>query len=305
MGCCEVLQTFLGCPSSLKLLYHQDTYNHWESSYYLLIYFLQLNCKFRHYVDAQNAVEAHHHKNRRDVSQTQNAPTISLQQIRKEIDKKLTQVCTTNGKVCQVGPQGPPGDRGAHGYPGYKGEKGAPGIPGPKGPLGPTGPQGPTGRQGPQGAQGIKGKMGEEGPVGSPGMKGNVGPMGRPGIKGSIGLKGNKGNKGSIGVQGPKGECIISPKINVFPESLDVFINKAATFYCWVDGQTAKKVTWSKLGGSSLNNAVLKINNVQRSHVGSYMCTAYTDHGILRAISSLRLKGIYILCILSVYLNSP
>ena len=76
--------------------------------------------------------------------------------------------------------------------------------------------------------------------------------------------------------------------------SLDVFINKAATFYCWVDGQAAKKITWSKLGGSSINNAVLKINNVQRSHVGSYICTAFTDQGILRAISSLRLKGIYI-----------
>ena len=242
-------------------------------------------------------MEVHHHKNKRDVSQTQNAPTISLQQIRKEIDKKLSQVCTTAGKICQVGPQGPPGDRGAHGYPGYKGEKGAPGIPGPKGLLGPSGAQGPNGKRGPQGAKGIKGEMGEEGPVGSPGMKGNVGPMGRPGIKGSIGLKGNKGNKGSIGVQGPKGECIISPKINVFPMSLDVFINTTATFYCWVDGQTSKKITWSKLGGALLKDTavkdgVLRINTVRRSHVGSYMCTTYTGSGILKAISILRIKGI-------------
>ena len=243
-------------------------------------------------------MEAHHHKNRRDVSQTQNAPAISLQQIRKEVDKKLSQVCATTDKICQVGPQGPPGDRGAHGYPGYKGEKGAPGIPGPQGPLGPTGAQGPNGKRGPQGAQGIKGKMGDEGPVGSPGMKGNVGAMGRPGIKGSIGLKGNKGTKGSIGVQGPKGECIFSPKINVFPVSMDVFINKAATFYCWVDGVTSKKITWRKLGGSLLTDTTsevgtLRINNVQRYHVGSYMCTAYTGHGSLQAISSLRLKGCY------------
>ena len=245
-------------------------------------------------------MEAHHHKNRRDASQTQNAPTISLKKIRKEIDKKLSQTCTTTDKICQVGPQGPPGDRGAHGYPGYKGEKGAPRIPGPQGPLGPTGAQGPTGRQGPRGAQGIKGKMGEEGPVGSPGMKENVGPMGRPGIKGSIGLKGNKGNKGAIGVQGPKGECIISPKINVFPEFLDVFINKVATFYCWVDGQTSEKITWSKLGGAllkdtSVEDSVLRINNVQWSHVGSYICTAYTSHGILKMISILRIKGIHFL----------
>ena len=139
--------------------------------------------------------------------------------------------------------------------------------------------------------------MGEEGPVGSPGMKGNVGPMGLPGIKGSIGLKGSKGNKGSIGVQGPKGECITSPKINVSPESLDVFINKVATFYCWVRGVTSRKITWRKLGGSLLTDTTsevgtLRINNVQRSHVGSYMCTVYTGHGILKAISSLRLKGI-------------
>ena len=258
---------------------------------------MYFNCDFCRCTDAQNAVEAHHQKNRRDVSQTQNAPTISLQQIRKEIDKKLTQFCTTKSKICQIGPQGPPGDRGAHGYPGYKGEKGAPGIPGPQGPLGPTGAQGPNGKRGPQGAQGIKGKMGEEGPVGSPGMKGNVGPMGRPGIKGAIGLKGNKGNKGSVGVQGPKGECIIFPKINMFPESLDVFINTTATFHCWGDGVTSKKITWRKLGGSLLTDitlevGVLRINNVQRSHVGSYMCTAYTDLGILKAISSLRLKGI-------------
>ena len=263
------------------------------------IYFIYFDCEFCCCTDAQNAVEAHHHKNRRDVSQTQNAPTISLQQIRKEIDKKLTQVCTTKGKICQVGPQGPPGDRGAHGYPGYKGEKGAPGIPGPQGPLGPSGAQGPNGKRGPQGAQGIKGKMGEEGPVGSPGMKGNVGPMGRPGIKGSIGLKGNKGNKGSIGVQGPKGECIFYPKISVFPVSLDVFINTTATFYCWVDGQTSKKITWSKLGGALLKdtaveNGVLRINNVQRSHVGSYMCTANTGLGIFKAISRLQLKGFHI-----------
>ena len=242
-------------------------------------------------------MDAHHHRNRRDVSETQNAPTISLQQFRKEIDKKLSQVCTTKGKICQVGPQGPPGGRGAHGYPGYKGEKGAPGIPGPQGPSGPTGAQGPNGKRGPQGAQGIKGEMGEEGPVGSPGMKGNVGPMGRPGIKGSIGLKGKKGNKGSIGVQGPKGECIISPKINVFPMSLDVFINTTATFYCWVDGQTSKKITWSKLGGALLKDTgvedgALRINNVERFHAGSYMCTVNTGHGVLKAISSLRLKGI-------------
>ncbi|XP_078383878.1 uncharacterized protein LOC144666343 isoform X2 [Oculina patagonica] len=237
----------------------------------------------------QNVVEVRHHKKRRDAAaQTQTSPKIYLQQIHTEINK----VCTPPGKICKVGPQGPPGDKGAHGYPGYKGEKGAPGIPGPQGPLGPTGAQGPTGTQGPQGPKGIKGEMGEEGPIGYPGKKGDVGPMGLKGVKGSMGLK---GNKGSIGSQGPKGECAISPKIKVFPVSLDVFINKEATFYCWVDGQTSKRITWSKLGGSLLSDTssevgVLRINNVQRSYVGSYMCTVYTGYGILKAISSLHLK---------------
>ena len=90
---------------------------------------------------------------------------------------------------------------------------------------------------------------------------------------------------------------------NVYPVSLDVFINTTATFHCWVGGVTSKKITWRKLGGSLLTDTtlevgVLRINNVQRSHVGSYMCTAYTSHGILRAISSLRLKGI----VLSIHL---
>ena len=242
-------------------------------------------------------MEANHHKNRRDVSQTQNAPTISLQQIRKEIDKKLTQVCATKSNICQIGPQGPPGDPGANGYPGYKGEKGAPGIPGPQGPSGPTGAQGPNGKRGPQGAQGIKGEMGEEGPVGSPGMKGNVGPMGRPGIKGSIGLKGNKGNEGSIGVQGPKGECIISPKINIFPVSQEVFTNKPATFYCRVDGEMYTKTTsWRKLGSALASDAtvkggVLHIRSVTKSHIGTYLCTVVTGYGTLEAIGTLRIKG--------------
>ena len=253
-----------------------------------------------YYIDAQSNVETltiQHHNRRRDVAQPQTPPTISLQQIRKEIDKKLRQVCSTTDKICQVGPQGPPGDPGALGYPGYKGEKGAPGKQGLQGPLGPIRAQGPRGKLGPQGPQGIKGEIGKEGLVGSPGVKGDVGPIGRVGEKGSIGLKGNKGNRGSIGVQGPKGECIITPKINIFPVSSDVFVSETAIFYCWVDGQTSTKITWSKLGGALFNDTavkggILRINNVQSSYVGSYICTAYTGHGILKAIGTLRVKGI-------------
>ena len=41
-----------------------------------------------------------------------------------------------------------------------------------------------------------------------------------------------------------------------------------------------------------MKDGALHINNVQRSHVGSYMCTANTGYGILKAFSRLRLKGL-------------
>jgi len=37
-------------------------------------------------------------------------------------------------------------------------------------------------------------------------------------------------------------------------------------------------------------DGVLHITNVTRYHVGSYMCTAYTSYGILKAISGLHIK---------------
>lgn len=233
---------------------------------------------------------------------------LSLQQIRQEIDKKLTRACSTTDKVCQTGPQGPPGDPGALGYPGYKGEKGAPGKTGPRGPLGHKGVRGRRGMQGPNGPQGITGEKGEKGSTGSSGQKGDIGPMGEPGNKGSIGFKGNKGRMGAIGIQGPKGECVMVPKIAVFPESLDVFMNKQATFYCWVQGVSYYTITWRKLGGSASihtfthnGNGVLRISKVTRSHIGLFMCTASTSHGTLKAVSSLGLKGLenvfYFLCL--------
>ena len=241
-----------------------------------------------------------HYRQRRNTQNTApSTSSLTLQQIRQEIDKKLTHACNNTDKVCQRGPQGPPGDPGAPGYPSYKGEKGAPGKTGPRGPLGPTGLQGMRGKQGPHGPQGIKGEKGEKGSTGSQGQKGDVGPMGQPGNKGSIGLKGNKGRMSAIGIQGPKGECVMAPKIIVFPESLDVFMNREATFYCWVQGVTSITITWKKLGGSASfdtatqnGNGVLRISNVTRPHIGLFMCTASTSHGILKAVSSLGLKGL-------------
>jgi len=251
-----------------------------------------------HGTDAINnfeGVPGHRHKNRRSVAQTPNAPTVSLQQVRQEVDKKLSHVCTAKDKLCQVGPQGPPGDPDVHGYPGYKGEKGVPGITGPQGPLGPAGAQGPSGKQGRQGPQGIKGEKGQKGSVGPPGVKGDVGAMGRPGEKGSIGFKGDKGNRGAMGLRGPKGQLVVSPKIRIFPVSQEVSINQSAVFYCWVDGHTTLKTTWRKLGGASIdevkNSDVLHIENVKRSHAGSYSCSVLTGYGIFRAISTLEIRG--------------
>ena len=239
-------------------------------------------------------VSVYQYRQRRNAAPT--ASAVSLQQIRQEIDRKLTQACTATDKLCKTGPQGPPGDSGAPGYPGYKGEKGAPGKPGPRGRLGPVGPQGVSGKEGPRGPQGIKGVKGEDGSVGPTGEKGDAGPRGQPGDKGSIGLKGNRGSRGSTGIQGPKGECTVSPKISVFPVSQNVFVNNPATLYCWVQGQTSKTTTWQKLGGAFSNNAVinhgvLNIRKTQRSDAGSYLCTVFTGYGIFRAISTLGIRG--------------
>ena len=76
-----------------------------------------------------------HQRERRNVA----AGTISLQQVRQEINNKFGQSCSGNNKICQTGPPGPPG---AHGYPGYKGEKGATGKIGSRGPPGPMGAPG-------------------------------------------------------------------------------------------------------------------------------------------------------------------
>ena len=247
--------------------------------------------------DFQETVESvlgQHPRERRNIAPT--AGALSLQQIRLEINKKFTQACSTADKLCQTGQQGPKGEKGAHGYPGYKGEKGAPGKIGPRGPKGVNGTQGIRGKQGPTGSQGVEGLKGEVGGVGSRGAKGDTGRMGPPGEKGSIGFKGNKGNRGFTGIQGPKGECVVPPKIFVSPESQYVLLNKSATFYCWVQGQSFKKITWRKLQGNllrdiSTTNGILHINNVQRSHTGSYLCMVVTSYGIFRAVTTLGIKG--------------
>ena len=162
--------------------------------------------------------------------------------------------------------------------------------------MGPKGTKGIRGTKGPTGAQGFKGVKGEVGGIGSRGAKGDTGSMGPPGFKGSTGIKGSRGNRGFTGIQGPKGECVVPPKIVVFPESQYVFANKSATFYCWVQGHVSKKITWRKLGGNlhrgiNTENGVLHISNAHRSHTGSYLCTVFTSYGIFRAVTILGIKG--------------
>ena len=119
--------------------------------------------------------------------------------------------------------------------------------------------------------------------------------MGPPGLKGSTGIKGSKGNRVFNGIQGPKGECIVTLRISVSPESQYVFLNKPETFCCWVQGHLSKKITWRKLGSSfsydSTADGVLHIKNVQRSHIGSYLCTVFTNYGVFRALAILGIKG--------------
>ena len=234
----------------------------------------------------------YHQRQKRNAALSPTPATITLQQIRQEINNKFNEVCNSSDRICQAGPPGPPG---APGYPGYKGEKGAPGSKGPPGPWGPTGVPGESGVRGPVGPQGEKGEKGDKGPVGARGIRGETGEKGRQGQKGSIGLKGNTGDRGLVGIQGPKGECAVPPKISVYPVTHEVFINETAIFFCWVQGHTSSKITWRKLGGTvsdvTVENGALRINSVQRSHVGSYMCTAHTGLGIFRIVGRLLVKG--------------
>ena len=105
-----------------------------------------------------------HQRERRNVA----AGTITLQQVRQEINNKFNKSCSVNNKICQTGPPGPPG---AHGYPGYKGEKGATGKTGSRGPPGPIGAPGASGKRGPEGPHGVKGDKGDKGPSEHPGLE--------------------------------------------------------------------------------------------------------------------------------------
>ena len=229
-----------------------------------------------------------HKRERRNVP----AGTITLRQVRQEINNKFNQSCNVNNKICQTGPPGPPG---AHGYPGYKGEKGATGKTGSRGRPGPVGAPGASGNRGPLGPQGVKGDKGDKGSVGAPGIRGETGTKGRQGQQGSIGFKGSKGSRGLVGIQGPKGECVVPLKIRVYPVSQEVFVNEPVIFYCWVQGHLSSKITWRKLGGTlsdaTVEDGALRISSVQRSHAGSYMCTGHTGLGMFRIISRLHVKG--------------
>ena len=229
-----------------------------------------------------------HKRERRNIA----AGTITLQQVRHEINNKFNQSCSGNNKICQTGPPGPPG---AHGYPGYKGEKGATGKTGSRGPPGPIGAPGASGKRGPEGPQGVKGDKGDKGSVGARGIRGETGTKGRQGQQGSIGLKGSKGSRGLVGIQGPKGQCVVPLKISVYPVSQEVFVDEPVILYCWVQGHLSYKITWRKLGGTlsdtTVEDGALRISSVQRSNSGSYMCTAHTGLGVFRIISRLHVKG--------------
>ena len=235
-----------------------------------------------------SSVVSDYQRERRNVA----AGTITLQQVRQEINSKFNQSCSVNNTICQIRTARPPG---AHGYPGYKGEKGATGKTGSRGPPGPIGALGASSKRGPVGPQGVKGDKGDKGSVGAPGIRGETGTKGRQGQQGSIGLKGSKGSRGLVGIQGPKGECVVPLKISVYPVSQEVFVDEPVIFYCWVQGHLSSKIKWRKLGGTLSNatteDGALRISSVQRSHAGLYMCIAHTGLGMFRIISRLHVKG--------------
>ncbi|CAH3143484.1 unnamed protein product [Pocillopora meandrina] len=197
-----------------------------------------------------------HKRERRNVA----AGTITLQQVRQEINNKLNQSCSVNNKICQTGPPGPPGARSSRC----------------------------------QGATGKTGSRGPSGPIGAPGVSGKRGPVGPQGVKGDKGDKGSVGAHGMRGETGTKGQCVVPLKISVYPVSQEVFVNEPVIFYCWVQGHLSSKITWRKLGGTLSNATVedgaLRISSVQRSHAGSYMCTAHTGLGMFRILSRLHVK---------------
>ena len=93
----------------------------------------------------------HRKREKRNIAPNPTAGTVTLQQIRQEINNKFIEVCNSSDKIYQAGPPGPPG---ALGYPGYKAEKGA------SGKVGPPGPSGPIGAPGVGGTSRSKGTCG-------------------------------------------------------------------------------------------------------------------------------------------------
>ncbi|XP_022791046.1 collagen alpha-1(XVI) chain-like [Stylophora pistillata] len=233
----------------------------------------------------------HYKRKKRSNALSPTVGTINIQQVREEINNKLSEVCKSSNSICQAGPPGPPG---ALGYPGYKGEKGAPGREGPPGPSGPIGAQGLGGIRGPVGPQGVKGNKGDKGSVGATGIKGETGAKGLQGRKGSIGSKGNKGNKGSVGIQGPKGECVVPMRISVYPVSQEVFAGETAIFYCWVQatGSPPPRIEWYRAQKQSVSIPVnqedrcLLVNTDKENAEGDYICRATSRLGLAETVTT-------------------
>ncbi|RMX45209.1 hypothetical protein pdam_00021082 [Pocillopora damicornis] len=253
----------------------------------LLAFFNNQHHSFESKIGSVSSIIRDYQRERRNVA----AGTITLQQVRQEINNKFNKSCSVNNKICQTGPPGPPS---AHGYPGYKREKRATGKTGTRGPSGPIGAPGVSGKRGPEGPQGVKGDKGDKGSVGAREIRGETGTKGRKGQKVSIGLKGSKGSRGLVGIQGPKGECVVPLKISAYPVSQEVFVDEPVIFYCWVQGHLSSKITLRKLAGTlsdaTTEDGALRISSVQRSHAGLYMCTAHTGLGMFRIISRLHVK---------------
>jgi hypothetical protein len=132
------------------------------------------------------------------------------------------------------------------------------------------------------------------------GTKGDVGPRGSPGSPGVNGSKGEKGDRGLIGPQGMKGEqwergaTIELPEIIKQPANTVVTEPGNATFECKARGFPRPQIRWQRLDSklpqprtSISETNSLRINRVQLSDAGTYVCVAESVFGVAKSYAIL------------------
>ncbi|XP_059081824.1 uncharacterized protein LOC131879496 [Tigriopus californicus] len=204
------------------------------------------------------------------------------------------------GPIGPPGPRGPKGDRGTSGSEGLDGRDGLPGEPGLDGIPGRNGLDGIPGVDGIPGlpgSSGIPGKHGSDGVKGDKGEKGDEGHRGERGLPGPRGRKGDAGENGRAGIPGigvwtvegkNVSEILIPPVISGadgnHEENIIVKEGDHLKLICLGSGVPKPIVSWQRLDGNAFPDgawkrsvapgAILNITQVNREHMGKYVCTA-------------------------------